>query len=70
MRDRIIIVLSAIAASFVVSWVEEYRRTGVSVQAHLWHDIMVQSHKTAHTIGRLGIYAENRYQKEVTTHVG
>jgi hypothetical protein len=68
MRDKIIVILMTVAASIVVNWWEDYRRIGVSPEGHFWHDVMVSSQKTAETIGRIGIYAENRYREEVREH--
>jgi len=68
MRDKIIVILATVAASMMVSWWEDYRRIGVTPQAHLWHDLMIGSQKTAEVIGRVGIFAENRYREEVREH--
>ena len=71
MRDKLILIAVTIATSYMMGWVKNYRETGVTPQAHFWHDIMVGSQKTAETVGRLGIYAENRYREEVrATHGG
>jgi hypothetical protein len=68
MRDRVFVILGAIIASFLVDKLVEYRESGASPQAHVWHDAMIYSQKAASRFGQFGLYAERRYYEEVEAH--